>query len=180
MNERMRARAAHEIDRVVLNARLHARSRDLRATMKDCVRIGKRANVALIETLRIETVVPTRDHFTLVVLARVTQQNLQLKTIELGLGQWVSSFILDRVLSRENRKDGRQLVSFAVDRHLAFFHRFQQRRLRFWWRTIDLISEQDVSKYWSSPQSECRVCDVEDVSAGDVLRHQVRRELNTT
>src|SRR6185503_16948395 len=98
MNERMRARAPHEIDCVMLNARLHTRARNLRAAMQDRIRVGKRTYVHLIETFRIEAVVPARHYFALVVLARVVQQYLKLETIELGLRQWIRSFILDRVL----------------------------------------------------------------------------------
>src|SRR5678816_3133557 len=97
MNERMRARAPHEIHRVTLNARLHSRARNLRAAVENRIRIGKRSNVDLIEASRVEPVVPTRHHFELVLLARVSQQYLELETIELGLGQWIRTFILDRV-----------------------------------------------------------------------------------
>src|SRR5215203_660594 len=111
MNERMRARAAHEIHCVVLNARLHAGSRNFRTAMKNRLRIGKRPDVDLIEAFRIEAVVPTRHDFALVLLARVTQQYFQLETIELGLRQWICSFVFDWVLSGKNRKDRRQLVT---------------------------------------------------------------------
>src|SRR5215213_8821993 len=180
MNEWMRACASHEINGIVLNARFHARSRNLRATMKDRVRIGERPYVNLIETLRIEAIVPTRHYLALVRLVWVAQQDLQLEAIELGLGQWIRSLILDRVLGRENGKDRRQLVSIAVDRDLAFFHRFQQRRLRFRRSAVDLVGQQDVREYRATPQSERRIRDVEDVRARDIGWHQVGRELDTT
>src|SRR5215217_7696168 len=171
MNERMRARAPHEVHCVTLNARLHSRARNFSAAMKNRIRIGKRTNVDLIESSRVEPVVPTRHHFELVLLTRIAQQYLELETIELRLWQWIRSFILNRVLRREHRKDRRQLVPLAVNRHLALFHRFQQCGLSFWRRAIDLVSQEDVSEDWSSPQGERRVGDVEDVRAGDVRRH---------
>src|SRR3954454_2432125 len=89
MNEWMRARASHQIDGVMLNPWLHARARNLRAALQNRIRIRKRPDVDLIEPFRIKTVVPPCQHFALVVLARVVQQNLKLETIELGLGQWI-------------------------------------------------------------------------------------------
>src|SRR5262245_11586592 len=107
MNERMRARAPHEIHRVVLNARLHSRTRNFSAAMKNRIRILKRLYVDLIEASRIKPIVPTRHDFALVLLVWISQKDLELETIELGLGQWIRSFVFNRIFSREDRKDRR-------------------------------------------------------------------------
>src|SRR5678815_226884 len=101
MNERMRARAPHEIHCVTLNARLHSRARNLRSAVKDRIRIRKRSNVYLIEASRIESIVPTRHHFELVLLTWIAQHDFELETIKLRFRQWVRSFILDRVFRGE-------------------------------------------------------------------------------
>src|SRR6185436_6097856 len=131
-------------------------------------RIREWLNINLVQTSRIESVVPTRHYFALMVLVRVTQHDLELKTIELCLRQWIRSFVFDRILSREYREDRRQGIGIAVDCDLAFFHRFQQRGLRFGRRTVDLVCQQDVGEYRTTPQVERRVCDVEDIRPGDI------------
>src|SRR5215213_2769457 len=168
MNERMRARAPHEIHCVVLNARFHARSRNLRTAMKERGWIRKRSYIDLIKSFRIEAIVPTRHYFALVILARIAQHYLELETIELRFGQWIRAFVFDRVLRRENGENGRQRVRIAVDRDLSLFHRLQQSGLSLWWRAIDLVRQQYVCEYWPTPQVERRVRNVEDVRAGDV------------
>ena len=47
----MRACAAHKIDRVVLNTRLHSRPRNLRTAMNDSGRILKRSYINLFQAL---------------------------------------------------------------------------------------------------------------------------------
>src|SRR5215213_11274303 len=107
MNEGMRARSPHEIHCVLLNARLHPRARNFSAAVKDRIRIGKRLYVHLIEASRIESIIPARHYFKLVLRAWVSQDDLELETIELRLGQWIRSFILDRIFRREDCKDWR-------------------------------------------------------------------------
>ena len=51
MNERMRTRAPHKIDRVVLNARFHARARNLPAALNDRLWIRQRLYVDVVEAL---------------------------------------------------------------------------------------------------------------------------------
>src|SRR6185503_9258972 len=111
-------------------------------------------------------------------LVGIRQKNLQLKTIELCFRQWIRSFVLDRILCSKHCEDWRQLISIAIDRHLTFFHRLKQSGLRLRWRAINFVSQKNVREYRTTSQVETGAADVEDVGAGDVGRHQIRRELN--
>ena len=50
--------------------------------------------------------------------------------------------------------------------------------MRFRWRAIDFVGQQKVSEDRAATQAEGRRRHVEDIRAGDIRRHQVRRELN--
>src|SRR5258705_498549 len=63
-----------------------------------------------------------------------------------GFGRRIRAFVLDRVLGAEHGKGTVEPISSALDRHLPFLHRFQQRRLRLWWSAVDLVSEEEVRK----------------------------------
>src|SRR5262245_4221004 len=69
-------------------------------------------------------------------------------------------------------------MAFAIDSHLPFLHRLEQRGLRLRRRAVDLVGQQNVGEDGAVAQHELRCGDVEDVSPGDVRRHQVWRELN--
>ena len=69
-----------------------------------------------------------------------------------------------------------------ADRHLAFLHRFQQRRLGLWRRAVDFVGQHDVGKQRPFHESHSamarRTIFFDDFGARHVRRHQVRRELN--
>jgi hypothetical protein len=71
-------------------------------------------------------------------------------------------------------------VGFAEDRHLLFFHRFQDRRLGLRRRTVDLIREDHMGKYRSLFELKlaAAIGFGQDLCADDVRGHQIRRELN--
>ena len=64
----------------------------------------------------------------------------------------------------------------------VLLHRLQQRRLRLRWRAVDLVGEHDVAEDRAFRELEYapagRVILLEQLGAGDVARHQVRRELH--
>jgi hypothetical protein len=63
----------------------------------------------------------------------------------------------------------------------AFLHGFEERRLRPWRRAIDFVGEHDVREDRSALEDELALSAGridEDVRAGDVGRHQVRRALH--
>ena len=111
----------------------------------------------VIQTSRIETGIPVCHHLSLLFLAGIIKQDLQHETIELRLGQRIGAFILNRVFSREHGKNRRQLMSFAVDRHLPLFHCFQQSGLRLGRRAIDFVGQQYVGEDRALAQIELEV-----------------------
>src|ERR1700720_2148294 len=119
----MRACTPNNIDKVRADALLHVSVVHIKTAARDGVSIGERSYVNLIQPARVEARVPVSHHLLLVFDFGVAEQNLQQEAIELGFGQWVSSFVLDWIFGCEHRKDGRELIAFAVNRYLALLHR---------------------------------------------------------
>src|SRR5437868_2844078 len=176
----MRTRATHKVDSIMLNAGLHSCFGNFRTAKRNRVWIVEWPYVNLVQSLRIETSVPSCKHFTFVFFGWIVNENLELETIELRLRQWISSFVFDRVFRRQHCEDRRQGICFAVNRYLALFHRLEECGLRFWWRAIYFVGKKNIGEDWTASQVESRSRDVEDVGAGYVRRHQIGRELYAT
>ena len=110
--------------------------------------------------------------------AGVAERGAEEEAVELRLGQRERSLVLDRVLGREQEERARQLAGLAVDGHLPFRHRLEQRRLGLRRRPVDLVDEQDVGEDRARPELEVARLLVEDGHAGDVGRLQVGRALD--
>ena len=65
----------------------------------------------------------------LVFRRHVAEGELQGEAVHLRLGQRVGAAELDRVLSSDDKKQVGQAPPLAIDAHLAFAHRLEQRRL---------------------------------------------------
>ena len=111
---------------------------------------------------------------------RVPQLQLEEESIELGFGQWVRALLLDRVLRGHDEERPVELVGLGADGHRLLLHRLQQRRLGLGRRPIDLVGEDDLSE--DRPTAELELPPAirldHDRRAGDVGRHQIRRELD--
>src|SRR2546426_2405223 len=178
MDERMRARAPDDIDKVRADARFHVGVVHIKTAARDRVRIGERSYIDLIQPARVEARVPVGYHLLLVFGFGIAEQDLQQETIKLSFGQRVSSFVLDWIFGCQYREDRRELIALAVNRYLALLHRLEQRCLSFRGRAVDLIGQQYVSEDWTASQVEGGGRNIEDVSARDIRRHQVGRELD--
>ena len=69
-----------------------------------------------------------------------------------------------------------------TDRDAAFFHRFQQCRLRLRRGAVHFVGQHDVGKDRSRLKLEKLLAHrvfLNDVRSGDVGRHEIRRELDT-
>src|SRR5690242_5197591 len=69
-------------------------------------------------------------------------------------------------------------MRLAVDCDLAFLHCLQERGLCLRRSAVDFVGEQYICKDGPSPKIEVGGRNVEDVRAGYVGGHQVRRKLN--
>ncbi len=154
MRRWMIAGAPHYVNDIALHARFDAHGANFRTATRDGIGFAQRLDVDLIEPARIEACVPTRDDLMLFVSGGVGQQNLEEKTIELSLRQRICSFVLNWILSRQHSEHRRQWIQFTVNCYLPFFHRFEQCGLRFGWRAIDLVTQQDVSEDRSPSQTK--------------------------
>lgn len=73
-------------------------------------------------------------------------------------------------------------MPFAADGDLPFLHRFEQCGLCLWRGAVDLVGEQHVGEDWSRQETQLagarQLVLLDNLSAGDVGRHQIRRELD--
>ena len=104
------------------------------------------------------------------------------EAVELGFGQRVGAFLLDRVLRRKDEERRIERVGLPRRGDPAFLHRLQQRGLRLGRRAVDLVGEQQVGEDRAADELEVAaaggVVFFEDVGAGDVAGHQVGGELD--
>ena len=113
------------------------------------------------------------EHLQLVIERRVAQCEPHQEAIELGFRQRKRALVVDGVLGGDHQKGPRQLAGFAVDRHSAFRHRLQQRRLRAGRGPVDLVGEHDLRKDRTGAKLKLTGLLVEDRAAGHIGRQQV-------
>src|SRR3546814_3953988 len=82
----------------------------------------------------------------------IIDDELEQEAVELRLGQRIDALLLDRILRREHGEARAHHMRLAVDRHTAFLHRFQKRRLRLVRGAVDLVGEQQFGE--DRPRSE--------------------------
>src|SRR5262249_52025461 len=175
---RMFTCSTDEIDQVVLHAGFNSRLAHQGSTLRDYPRISYQIEVHSLQLFRVETRLPVRDHLEFFIETRIGDQNLEHKPVELGFRQGVGAFIFDRVFSSKHQKKWREVVSLAIDRHLAFFHGLEQSGLRFWGRAVDLVCEQNVGENRAVAKRKLCGAWIENVGSSDVGRHQIGRELD--
>src|ERR1051326_5710491 len=113
---------------------------------------------------------------------RVIHFQLHKKPVELCLGEWISTFHLQRILCGQYEERRIQFVCPLADGYAAFFHRLEQRRLGFGGGSIDLVRQQDVRK--DGPRLEIEEFFAHGVLLNDVRtcnigRHEIGCELNS-
>ena len=123
------------------------------------------------------------DDFKLFVLFRVVDEDLKHEPIQLSFGQRIRPFLLDRILSGEDEKRLRQAMLPPSGRHLVFLHRLEQSGLSLWRSPIHFVRKEHAGKDrpFDKPKlaGTGRPVLLDDFRAGDVTRHEVRRELNS-
>ncbi len=114
--------------------------------------------------------------------ARIVDVQLEHEAVELRFGQRVGAFLLDRVLRGEHEERLRQRVRLAGRGHRVLLHRLEERRLRLRRGAVDLVGEHDVREDRALHEAEDAPAGggvlLEQLRAGDVARHEVRRELD--
>ena len=119
----------------------------------------------------------------LLVEVGILHKDLEHEAVLLRFGQRIGSFLFDRVLRRQHEKRIVQAMPHPADGGLTFLHGFEQGRLRLGRRTVDFVGEDHVGKQRAGEELELALAGaavfLDDLGAGDVGRHQVRRELNT-
>ena len=101
------------------------------------------------------------------------------EAVQLGVGQRLGPGGAHRVLRRQDDKRHRQRPGQAIDRHLPFFHRLQQRRLRLAGGPVDLICQQQIRHNCAGFILQARRLAIVDGEADDIRRQCIRCELHT-
>ena len=118
----------------------------------------------------------------LLLLRQVIHDDVEHESVELGLGQRIRAFQLDGVLRGEDEERFLQGVRRALHGDLVFLHRLQQGSLGFRRRPVDLVRQHDVGEDRALHEHHLPPAGLgillNEVRAGDVGRHQIRRELD--
>src|SRR5262249_26459697 len=85
-------------------------------------------------------------------------------------------------LSSQHKEWSRKFMRSALHRDIAFLHGFEKSGLRFWRRAVDFVRQNNVREYRPTDKfqgaSTGRAIFLDDLGAGNIGRHQIRRELN--
>ncbi len=109
---------------------------------------------------------------------RVVDIDMHQEAVQLCLRQRIGSLLFYRVLRGHHQEQIGQFVGLAADAHLALCHCFQQGRLYFGGRAVDLVRQHQVVKHGPLLEVETRLLWPVYLRAGDVTRQQVRGKLD--
>ena len=108
--------------------------------------------------------------------------DLHQKAIELGLGQGIGAFLLQRILRREHMEGAGQIMPFTGDGDVIFLHRLKQRGLGSRTGPVDFVGHEQLRENGSPHKAEAPASAgsfFKDFGAKNIGGHQVRRELDT-
>ena len=111
-------------------------------------------------------------------LTGVADLDHQHEPVQLGLGQGVGPFLLDRVLGGHHQERIGQRVGRVADGDLTLLHRLQQRGLHLGRGPVDLVGQHQVGEDRAALGHELALGLVVDDRAHDVGRQQIGRELD--
>ena len=108
----------------------------------------------------------------------VADDHLQHEAVYLCLGQWVCTFLFDRVLRSQHEEWRGQAEGLLSDGDLTLLHGFEQSTLHLGGSTVYFVGEDKVSEDRPLFDHELLVLLRIDHSSGDICRKQVWGELN--
>ena len=130
------------------------------------------------EIMRVEALVVAAQHFDFLRRFEIADFDFEEETVQLRFGERIGAIHLDGVLGGDDEKRVGQPVGIALDADLAFLHRFEQSRLGFRGRAVDLVRQQNLCENWAALQVKLAGLHVKDDCADDIRGHQIRRELD--
>ena len=114
------SRRPHNIDDVILHAVVDVNAVNYVARRDDLTRINHRVHSQIRCGGRHQI-----ENVSLLGFLRITDVQFEHEAIQLRFGQLVSSFLLYRVLCRQNQEWIGKRICFFADRDLPFLHRLQ-------------------------------------------------------
>ncbi len=115
------------------------------------------------------------------ILFRIGHVDLHQEAIELGFGQRIGAFLLDRVLGRQHVEGLGQIMALARHGDKALLHGLQQGGLGAWAGAVDLVRHQKATEDRAGNEAEMAFALgvlVEHFGPQNIRRHQVGRELD--
>ncbi len=113
---------------------------------------------------------------------RIAHHDVEHEAIELGFGQRIGAFLLDRILGGQHEQRQLQRMAHAGDGDLRFLHRLEQRRLGARRRAVDLVGEDHLREDRPGHEAHRPVAGgavfLDHLGAEHVGGHQVGRELD--
>ncbi len=114
--------------------------------------------------------------------AGITDLDIKEETVQLGLGQRIGAFLLQRILRGQDEERVGQAVDLPAGTDLPLLHRLEHGGLGLGRRAVDFVGqdhvgEQRTGKELVLPPPRLRIF-LNDLRAGDVAGHQVGRELD--
>src|SRR5262245_14617550 len=124
---------------------------------------------------RVQSLLPKYGLFILSVWIAHSQSHH--KAVELRFRKRISSVMLDWILRRKHYEWTRQLIRLLLNGDVTLGHCFEERRLRFGSRAIDLVGKYHVGEDRSRLEFERARALVEDLQSEDVGRQHIGSEL---
>ena len=118
------------------------------------------------------------EHEELLFLGRIVHDHLHHEAVELGLGERIGAFLLQRVLRGQHEERRRQHEGLLADGDLLFLHRLKQGALHLGGSAVDFVGEDEVREHRPVFHAEARFPRVVDFRAHDVGGQHVRGELD--
>ena len=144
----------------------------------DLLRLKYVRGLAAAEQVVVAAVDHGIQHTRFVGRSGIANHHFEHEAVELGFGQRIGAFLLNRVLRGQHHKGAGQMMGVAVERYAALLHHFEQSRLGFGRGTVDFVGEQQVGEHRTLAQLEAAVLRIVAIVAGNVGWHQVGRELD--
>jgi len=111
------------------------------------------------------------------IAARVADFQFQHEAVDLRFGQWISAFLFDRVLSRQDQKRFLETKCLVADGDLLLLHRFEQCALDFGRGAVDFVGKNQIGEDRAFTSCKATRLRVVNLRADDIGGKHVGREL---
>ncbi|OPZ69920.1 MAG: hypothetical protein BWY82_02196 [Verrucomicrobia bacterium ADurb.Bin474] len=119
-------------------------------------------------------------HGQFLLIGWIVHPDVEHETVQLGFGQGIGAFLLDRILGRHHQEHVGERKCLISDRDLTFLHPLEERALHFCRGAVDFVSQHKIRENRTLFCDEIDVLRVVDLGSDDVRRQHIRGELNAS